>query len=287
MIYIISILKSDSTEIINYKGFDSLSESIILLSPDLMKSIIENTNITVVSTEIKNNDIVLNNWVKKIHTESKEFIDGKITKRHYGTKYLAVATEESSYKLVDFAGNIIYKQKEEMKDLVKQGDVANCKIINSTTGEKLETIDTYRIQQDAEFETLIQNKYNRFTAKTKMLGLGDLTFTYGIENHEVKLTKYTGTAKNVIIPTFITVIMKNAFRSEELATLQLSEGIKVIGSRAFYNGNLEHIEIPASVELVSQEAFGYNNKLFSNNGELNTDRFKLGSNKTLVLEQNI
>ena len=284
MIYIISILRSDSHRIPHYRGFETCSESVLIMTPKLIKEIIENTSIKIANATIKDNAVMLTKWVEDINTESEEVVDNRVVCRHYGAKHIIIAIAGNKYKVVDNAGKVVvaYKQ-EEMLDLARRARAANCRI----NGEKLETLDTYNIKKDEEFEKLIAVKYNSFLAKTKMLGLEDVTFNYTIENHEVTLVRYTGSAEDIILPPFITSIRKDAFRVTSIKTLKLNEGLKIIGSQAFARADIARVDIPSTVELIGTGAFRHNNKLFTNKGEVNTDRFKLLNNKTIVLDQSI
>ena len=284
MIYIISMIRSDSTRIMHYRGFDTCSESVILMGPDLIKDLIENTSIKIENATILDNNIIISKWIKEIHTISEEIVDDKVVNRHYGAKHIIIGKIDSGYKVVDYMGKVavVYEQ-EEIKELVKIGSTANCRIIASIDGEKLETIGVHNIQRDVAFETLIAAKYSRFIAKTKMLGFGAVTFDYIIENSEVKLKKYTGTSQDIILPPFITVIMKDAFRIKGIKNLKLSEGLKIIGTHSFACSGVERVEIPSTVELICEGAFYGNDKLFNSGCNINTDRFKLRNNKTIIL----
>ena len=83
--------------------------------------------------------------------------------------------------------------------------------------------------------------------------------------------------------------MVNAFNGIILKTLNLNEGLRVIGTMAFapthMSEGLETIEIPSTVELIEHGAFSNNSKLIKINGALNLNKIKLRSDKTIILDE--
>ena len=83
--------------------------------------------------------------------------------------------------------------------------------------------------------------------------------------------------------------MVSAFRDVDIETLNLNEGLKVIGNRAFepkeWLNGLTSVEIPSTVKVIGSKAFSNNNRLIKNDSTWNTDRFKLRSEKTIVVDQ--
>ena len=285
MLYIVSISKGETGAILHYRGFDTYSESSMLLAPERLKAIILHTDIKVVNAKVENNELVLNNWVNEIHTESTELtvIDNKVVDLHHGANFVLLAKRSGKYKLVGFRGNVY--TFECIEDTVRAREVANCRLIRDRGLIRVESADAYELQNDAEFEETIEKKYKGFLAKTMLLGHQGITFDFKIENHDVKLTEYTGSNKHVILPPFITSIMKEAFRRKGIETIKFSEGLKSIGAKAFVHGNIARVEIPESVELIGTGAFGNNPKLFKNTGAINDDRFILRNAKTVVMSQ--
>ena len=276
MIYIISIMKLNEGDKRAYRGIDTCSDSILLIRGKVLKNIILNTNIQVVNANVQEDSIILKKWNKEIHTLSKY---GEVS----GSDYVLLATKENGmYKIVDKDGKISNISGENLRVLEKAGKIANCT-------NTLKITDSYKIGENAEFENSIKYKYEAFIVKIMMLGLKNITFEYEIENKEVRLTKYTGSNIDVILPSFITSIKMNAFSHIGIRTIDLNEGLRVIGAEAFCTkdtkGLLEHVEIPSTVELICHSAFLNNNKLFKNTRTLNPDRFKLRSNKTIVMWQ--
>ena len=285
MIYIISILKDANGNPLYYRGFDIHSESSLLLGSDRLKEII-NAKIEVANASIINNEIVIGKWLTEIYSQRPYIAPGKFETKCNGAKYVLVTKEHTKYKLVEHLGNTDTLSEKKLKDLARSIEIANCRLIGNDLAGEIETMGVYDIKHDTKFEELIHFKYRSFIAKTAMLGYNDMTFNYIIENHEVKLRQYTGSSKDIILPSFITVVMKNAFKDMNIKTLNLNEGLKLIGEKAFNNGDIEKIEIPSTVKLICIGAFGFNKRLFDYS-RLNTNRFKLKSNNTVVLDQTL
>ena len=288
MLYIVGTV-NDTKQIVVYRGFDTYSESAMTLQPDRLKEVILNNKIHVVNATIQNGNIVLKDWGKGVNSEATEW--DIFTPKYKGPKYVLLATEGDTYKIVDTRGFIERFDKEKLVYSIKLDEIANCKITKSLIRRKssIETMDVYNIQKDSEFEREIASKYTSFIAKATMLGYGDVSFEYEIENTTVRLLNYTGSSLNVIIPPFITATKSNAFYRRGIKALKLSEGLKTIGPLSFGSDirleGIQRVEIPYTVELVGQRAFLDNVKLFKGESELNMERFKLLDYKTVVLKQ--
>ena len=286
MLYIISLVKNEHGNIMRYKVFDALSHSLLGLEKKEFMQIISNTEMKVVNASIQNNSITIKNWINGLSTE-KYAKSNEFGETQSGPKIVILAKEHDRYKTVRYTGEVQYREIEELKELVESGMVANCNIEN--VGGELTIEDAYSIQLDRKFEELIRSKYDKFIAKTTMLGREGMTFDYEIENYEVKLTKYTGINTDIIIPSFVTIIGKEAFGLKGTMKVNLNEGLKVIGSGAFMavrvGASLDRVEIPSTVKLIEAGAFYGNSKLFDKNGGINTDRIKLRNSKTIVLGQ--
>ena len=286
MLYIIYMQKKDDSNNTLYKIFDTHSESLMSIETDLLTEIILNTKMHVVNASIQNGKILVKNWINGIYTE----VNKHGNKQQYGSSYVLIRKEKDEYKLVDIKGDITYyKMTLELKDLIRSGEVANC-IFKYDSGESsIETEDVQIIHKDTNYEQLIDTKYTQFINKTRLLGYGDMSFTYTIEGQEVRLEKYTGTSKDIIMPSFVTAVRQEAFILKDIKTLRLNEGLKIIGTRAFasYHNSrlLGQVEIPSTVEMLGAGAFYGNDKLFDSKYNLNTDRFKIRNNKTIILKQ--
>lgn len=71
------------------------------------------------------------------------------------------------------------------------------------------------------------------------------------------LERYVGQDENVVVPSGITEIGKEAFRGRrKLLSVIIPEGVTVIGERAFLNcSNLTSVKIPNSVTAIEEQAF--------------------------------
>ena len=118
-----------------------------------------------------------------------------------GPSHTLLAKVDNDYKVVETQGLITKINEDELKNMIKLHKIANCKIIKSLLRKnRVELIAVYRIQKDEEFEKEITEKYNKFIAKTKMSGYSEVSFKYEIENDTVRLTKFKGYSKDVILP---------------------------------------------------------------------------------------
>ena len=276
MIYIICLLEIENDTVTKYRILDTCSNSTMIVKPNALKELISSDEIQVVNASIKNNNIVLKDWAKRLDM----FEDTSYGRTKSGVKYIITASRENNtYEKTDMEGNLSVISKDTLEYVAKAGAVANC------TGDT-ELIDVYEINEDKDFEIHISKKYNTFIAKTLLLGLGEMSFEYEIENHKVKIREYTGKSKDVILPSFITSIMTHAFSEVNIKTIKLNDGLKVIGARAFAKnraGALERIEIPETVALVGTEAFVGNPRVVRWDGILNKDRVQKLNNKTIIL----
>ena len=314
MLYIIGLTRkgySKNGEILRYKVLDTLSESQMLLTPIQLQKILSTGNLEVANAKLSNNTIVIADWVNNITVKltggAEEFTGGTekesslvllAGEEHMrtgnkdnalvvekGCSLILLAKEEEKYKLVNRTGYIIRVTLDKLDSYIKCNEVANCNI--TSTDNKINSLDTYEITKNEDFEKTIATKYKAFEAKALLLGHGQVSFNYEIENEQVKLKRYTGKSKNIILPSFITAIMKHAFVSTNIETIEMNEGLKIIGEWALSptseNSSLKSVEVPSTVELISAEAFTNNIKLFTNKGTLDPNRLKLRSEKTIIL----
>ena len=279
MIYVTCVTKNSRDEIIEYKGFDTCTESPITLSKELLIQIISNTTIKVVNVSIKDNSIVIKEWANGI--ASKGWVSRIVGHTYKGPKYVIWAKGDSEYRLADYYGNTTKVQGKDLKTAIEQNEIANCTIVEG----KIKMEDVYENQRNVEFSREIELKYNNFIAKALMVGYGDVQFEYEIFNSEVRLVRYNGSSLKVILPPFITAIKNGAFDGKGIKTVKLNPGLQAIGAYALASNELERIEIPETVELIEVDAFAYNSKLFSSRYGLNMDRVKLQSDKTIILNK--
>ena len=79
----------------------------------------------------------------------------------------------------------------------------------------------------------------------------------GFEIENGVLKKYTGTAKEVVIPNIVTAIGNSAFENNKhIKNITIQNGVTTIGEKAFYFCyNLTRITIPDSVTTIEERAF--------------------------------
>ena len=289
MLYIICIGKNENGDIIYYRGLDTYSMSSLEIAPFILEYMLKNTNIRIVNASIDNQEIKIKQWSNEIAIESKKkVLGGTVTSKDSGSNYVMIYKENNKYKLIDYEGMAVLINGSVMMS-AERGDIANCKILNTEKITELKTEDVYEITKDTEFEQLIASKYNDFLVKSRLLGYGHVEFDYMIENKQVKLQKYKGSSTHIILPNFITSIMRGAFIGKTIETLNLNEGLKSIGKNGFdpreRSDNLEEVEIPSTVELICAGAFKNHIKLFNWTDKLNTSKFRLRNAKTIVFDQ--
>ena len=231
MLYIISEIENDKPKpgYANYGVFDTQSHSVMWLKPDMLKNIITNNKLKIANDSVQEDQIVLKDWTHGIAV--LKFNQAGLERS--GPKYILLVIKDDKGIIVDYKGIISASNRREIERIAKAKNIANCELIENGSEYRLSTTDTYTVYKDEEFERLIAEKYSKFILKTNMLGIGGISFNYEIENHEVKLQKYTGSNQNVILPSFITVIMEEAFEDSSIKTIKLNAGLKVIGARAF------------------------------------------------------
>ena len=76
-------------------------------------------------------------------------------------------------------------------------------------------------------------------------------------DEEGVLTRYQGTATDVVIPNSVKAIGGMAFNGTGLTAVTIPDSVKSIGGMAFYGTKLTDVTIPDSVETIEDRAFGY------------------------------
>ena len=310
MLYVICLIKSNSKNVTHYRLFDTCSGYNKFVTKCQLRYILHNDNTQVVNAHLQGDDIIIKEWLYKYPEEKRDYVVEFIS-RLRGPQYILIAKDGYSYKVVDFQGGVYRFTASELINHAFKDKIANCqyklsdnfkiliqlkglirRLVGSKEpnyqtiedeGTKLRIIDMYTIQRDTDFEQDIHQRYERFTAKALLMYQKSITFDYEIEGPEVKLTKYTGSNRNVIIPSFITSINAKAFWGAKIKAVRLNEGLKVIGEQAFESNRLSEIEIPSTVELIGDDAFDFNDELFTDSGKLDPSRFKLLNSKTILL----
>ena len=299
MIYIIKVTKhelEEGKELTQYKILDTLSESHMTIITNQLKTIFSNNKLHIANAEIVNGNIQVHDWVSKIVTKLKSSSANDSIAQFDGIEglqlekcpFILLANKSNSYKVANYHGAIVWLCYKDLKRFIKLNRLANCLSEEQLDGLEIRGIDTHEIIVDEKFEESTADKYKTFIAKSNMLGYKSNSFSYEIENGDVKLKKYTGTGKNIILPSFITAIMADAFTEVAIETINLNEGLKVIGNGAFepfkMSDALSTIEIPSTVQLIGARAFNNNIRLFNNDGTLNMYKIKLRNSNTVMID---
>ena len=284
MLYIIEVIgqkDNRKTEITGYKVLDTLSESPMFLTPIQLKRIFSSSTIQVANAKLHNNEIRVSEWVNEIATGSSYSSDSK------KCPLILIAKRKDTYTVANYQGGMSKVNFEELRKYINNNRIANCMThIDTEKDLKISRTDAYDIIEDRGFEEGIESKYKIFIAKLKLLGHGDTSFNYKIENKQVVLKLYTGSSTNIILPSFIAAIKDRAFSGANIETLTLNEGLSVIGRWAFesHDGQdkLKSLEIPSTVELIEQGAFFKRISLLNEEGTLNTAIVKLRNDNTII-----
>ena len=294
MFYVIGVIRSEpdkngNSRVEKYKLIDTLSESIWSLDTDELQYLIRDGALKVANADLHHRSIKVENWISRVTNHSSKINIADLVNKEKSTKnekceYILLAEDENDYRLTNFKGHTTKISSWLLKKLIDSDNIANC-----ATAESLKNEERYQIVKNNEFEKLIALKYEAFITKALALGYGDVSFEYEIENNHVKLRKYTGLSTNIIIPSFITIIMIDSFRKATIETLNLNEGLQVIGAWAFApmraSFTLKDVEIPSTVKLVGHSAFINNRSLYHRHtGHLIDSRARLRNDETILLE---
>ena len=267
MIYIIgTIYYANGT---SYRCFEVHTESIFTLSTNELCRLIDR-GARIENATIANSSVSLENCINNIHSENNG--------SNSGANYILLCKiAKDEFKLVDFNGNVTYREEKKLNRKIKSDRVVNCKIEN----EKMISLGTYTVKEDKEFNSTIAEKYKIYTAKTALLGK-NMSFKYKIEGKQVKLYSYTGTSKTVIIPKFITSIMENAFLYCDIEELTLDNGLTHIGTSAFQGCSIGEVTIPETAQFIGQWAFYENKKLTTGDGNYKSS-IKISNKETIII----
>ena len=268
MLYVTSITERPKGNDL-YTIFESTTESIFEATQEAVKRLILENGVAIENIELIKDKLVEKAWsrVKSSHT-----IDS------VGCEYTLICkTGRNKYKVVGSDASIIYINNEKLKLYTEQNRMTNCTIENGAWG----STGAYNGEADINFKKEITEKYEKYVAKTSLLGR-QMSFNYIIEGREVKLKNYTGITKDVIIPNFVTSIMKNACHYLNIERLTLDEGLKSIGAYSFGWCSISELVIPKTVEILLHGAFCENGRLVVKNSY--TDRVKLLNKKTVIIK---
>ena len=248
MIYIIGLITHENDpngKILRYSLMETLTESCMSVTENQLKNILSNCNKQVANATLLNDKIHLADWVNKItlklsETNGEEEISSYSAGQSINDSrcsYTLMTKVGDKFKLASYNGSLWTASYGTLEAFVKDHDIANCSITEIDGKAKINGINTYETITDKEFETEIYIKYKVYEAKMAMLGHSNSSFDYKIENKQVVIEKFTGSSKDIILPSFITGITKNAFATVAIETLSLNEGLQFIGNRAFTQDN--------------------------------------------------
>ena len=268
MLYLIKHRKANLIWNIYYI-YETHTESIIKGDEIFIIGLINKSGLKIENVYTEGNKVKIKPWPNYVSAEGMNEADR-------GFIYVLLGRENNRmFKLVNTLGDKLYVYEERLKELIEADRVENCTYEKYEDKETIyKSMDTFNIKTDSKFTSNINKKYEEFRAKTLLLGL-DISFEYIIENDEVKITKYTGKSKRILLPNFITTICKEAFKNKGITSLELNVGLKYIGNKAFEDNHITDIRLPKTLELVGQEAFQYN-------GRCNV--YKKSNSKTIIIK---
>ena len=246
MLYLFRVARREDI----YYLFETRTESIVRGDAYFLTDLIIEHNLRVENVQVEKGSLKIKDWphsikpysTNKAERESKHILLGKVN--------------EQRFKIINFVGGVNYISDENLKQLIENGQVANCSL-TGVKDKEYKSIDTYTIKTDPKFSSYINKKYAEFVAKAQLMGM-DIKFDYTIENEDVKIQNYTGKSTRIIVPNFITAICGSAFSYKEITEVSLNEGLKYIGNNAFSCNHIKNVNLPATVVLVGQEAFEHN-----------------------------
>ena len=200
--------------------------------------------------------------------------------RDVGAQFTVLCKVDDKFKLVGHREKVGYVNTEQLREYVKEHNVTNCEI--KTNGEFRFT-GVHELARDTEFEDYINKKYERYVLKSTLMGR-NMAFDYIIEGKRIKLKKYTGTTKNVIVPEFINTIMNRAFQDTGIEQILIQDGLEYIGCSAFKDCKLSTITIPSTVKFIGKEAFHRNKRLLTSENEYREEKIKIINAETVALD---
>ena len=225
MIYVIRI-NNQLTDNTTYTCFDTDTESVFNGKLEDIKIWLSSQGISIENLKLIRDKPVIKQWFNKIHSSSGI--------KNNGSDYILLSKmNEDKFKIVDYTGKVMCTAEDKLRKTIGRNLIANCKIRLG----KIVSVNTYDILEDIHFNEYIDEKYKIYSAKMSLLGQ-NVSFYYTIENEQVRLVKYTGTSKTIILPNFITIIMNRAFMDCPIDSITLNRGIRSIGCNAFDNCNL-------------------------------------------------
>lgn len=153
-------------------------------------------------------------------------------------------------RFVNNKGMLCEGSHQGLISLARSGKVANCRWNNETN--KLDCIDVHFNFDLYEYYKYIHEQYQEFIDKAMSIGQ-DMSFDYIIRDKKVILTCYKGSAKRVIIPSFVNVIEKSAFG--DLESITFGRSVEIICQDALFHVS-QDVVIPSNVLFLSRNSFG-------------------------------
>ena len=263
MIYVIGTSETliKNSIITVYRLFETHTESVFYGEEKFIKKLITKHKLIIKNMTIDNGIIKLKDWV---YPFTAEYENDHENEKYTVFKYILLGKlNANKFKLVDKNGQIKHVNNKELSNLTEKDRIINCTAITTDGVLTFKSIDTHNINTDPKFEEYIHNKYKAFEGKSLVVGK-NISFDYNVEGEEVRLTRYTGRDKKVILPNFITTINTRAFYSSfvfentDITEITLNQNLRFIGSSAFFMNELRNVELPQSVEFVGQRAFSSN-----------------------------
>ena len=255
-----------------FKFFETNTGSFFSGYKDTLKVLIPRHGMHIRNTSLFNTETLTEHWCNPLHCQKDELSTG--------SDYIIACKVDNTYKLISYDQRIKYVTNLELVSLIRNNEIANCEFRNG----RIESNGTYTITKDIQFEKDIHEKYKIYEAKLALLGR-NMSFDYVIEGKKVKLKRYTGKDKDVIIPNFITTIMSCAFLRCDIEAVTLNNGLKYIGREAFLGCDISETVIPQTVKFMGLRVFKANKKLLNVNGTYKEDKIKILNKETTILDQ--
>ena len=242
MLYVIGKITNEDGNI-SFTTFETNTESTFNCTESYLRYIIIDLKLSVKNVEIHQGKVVVKQWQNEIWLKG--------TKKDTGAKYTILCNIESGvFKAVGSNERVWYATREMLLSYMKDKKIYNCIFKDG----QYELMGMYNVIKDEEFEQKIAEQYARYIALTAMIG-GKATFDYTIEGQTVRINKYEGENKNIIIPNFTTAIKQNDFEDTEIDTVSFGSGLEYIGGKAFRGCNMTEVVIPRGIKFTGRWHF--------------------------------
>ena len=149
-----------------YTLYETSTDSSFIGNKLIMQRIVSISGKSLNNVDKINDEETNKLWYNKTYCNEDENDNG------FGNILLCKVTD-NKYKLVDYGGSIIYKSRKKLIKYIEEKRVSNCEIRDN----RIVSIGTYRLVRDIQFEQEIAEKYNRYVAKSTILGC-KMSFDY-------------------------------------------------------------------------------------------------------------